>query len=203
MLLPLVILLPGCVSESACESERIDISDGETELGDLDFTVAELLAGLEGIRTFPASDDAGAPLSAELDIERGEGTAVFVDTTLVETRRAGIRLNVGQSFTFLSCEDVVEVPITFALTTADGSIAVEGEALARSEEWGDTSEGVGGVAFTHTVDRDVATLPAPPRGSAGAQVDAWFEGDHLEQASLSWVGTSKEALHFPPVQVNP
>ncbi|MES2640983.1 MAG: hypothetical protein V4850_15945 [Myxococcota bacterium] len=198
MFLLYVLALVGCqISEFHCETERIDIADDEADLGDLASTMEEILAGLEGVRTFPATNREGGLLTAELDVARGDGTAVFADATMVETTHLGLEvaLHHNDMGIIWICDDVVEVPVIYALTTTDGSIAVEGEALAEAVA---TAGAEDRVSFVAPIDLETATLPEPPALADGAELGAWYAGPDLDQASLAWVGTEKEALAFPP-----
>lgn len=198
----LVLALVGCVRPDIhCETVEIDVADDEADLGDLDFTVNEILARLEGVRTFPASDVLLQPLAAELELSRADGTAVFSDATLVGGRKGGIRFYHDDIYIHRECDDFVEVPITYTLTTADGSFAVHGETNARAAAFPNADGHLTGVSFTDPVDLIDATLPERPAPATGAQLDAFFAGADLESASVGWTGTLQEALRFPPAQV--
>lgn len=202
MFLLSVLALVGCqVSEFECETEKLDVADEGEVLDDLGVSVDELLAGMVGVRTFPASNRAGDPLPAELDVARGEGTAVFHDATMVEFTHLQAWPVQHDMDLAIICNDRVEVPITYALTTEDGSIAVEGAEFAQGTVLLDGGPAQGSIV--HHIDLDTATLPEPPAAANGALFEAHFRDGNLYEASLSWLDTEKAALVYPPVEASP
>ncbi|MDP2315359.1 MAG: hypothetical protein Q8P41_20850 [Pseudomonadota bacterium] len=190
--LPLLALL-GCFGSSSsphCETVEREVADDD-DLGDLPFTVADLVADVIGARTVPASDMNSAPIAAELAVERGEGAASFSDATETIERTARIGWGDNMMALDLMCEDSVEVPVEYSLTTDDGKVALDREATASGGfAFGDIGAGAN-VRIDDTVDLADATLPNPPDSATGVQVQISFLGPDLDGFSIAWRGGNR------------
>ena len=178
----LLILLLAC-GDDTCESERLSVGDTD-RLGDFDFTVADVLDTLSGARTVNATSADGG-VEAKITTERGEGSALFVDQTLV-SRLDADDVNPLYSDYELGpvCRDEVHVPVLVTLTAeALGiAIAVEGQALA---PW-PSPNGGNGVLVDVDMPLDTPTLPAPPADATAASITAMYGASELESLRLTW-----------------
>ncbi|MDP2307091.1 MAG: hypothetical protein Q8P18_13790 [Pseudomonadota bacterium] len=176
-----------------CVTDEREVADDEA-LGDLAFTVGDLTADLAGVRTFPVSLRDGTIVGAELSLARADVPALFLDKTWESHDVIRPGLFDSTNLMYVSCDDSVEVPFELALTTADGSVDIAGEADATDQRWGDTTQGVGGVSIDGAVGGDGLITPLGSGG--GAALNLAFDGPELFQVSLG--DASVPTLLFPP-----
>lgn len=180
----LMMIAGGCNSSPDCETVEFEVQDDEADLGAFDFTVAELLEGISGVRTLPASDYTGQPIAVELRVGRGEGKASFRDTT----REEGPRSPFGHNDMGWVCEeDTLVVPIVYELATSDGALAAAGAALAHATNGYEPSEPARLVQVTDTIEGE--------GGLEGAELSIQFWNDDVDHLFL---GSVEGELGYPP-----
>lgn len=129
----MLLLLFAChVTKQTCEVERIDVGDAE-QPGDLGVSASDVLAVVAITYDLPAALG-GAPTRFEYVGVRGEGSAVFLDTSVVVTERA---LGLAMEGLSLECADQLLVPVDAAVATSDGTLAASGTIGVATERFSD------------------------------------------------------------------
>ena len=191
----MLLLLFAChfLKQYDCVREEREVGDDDA-LGDLDFTLGELVADLAGTRTFPATVASGAVAAAELVLARAEDPAVFHDASWEEHTELMPGIFADYNMMYVECDDRLTVPFTVDLATSDGSADLAGELDAVTHGWGNTIQGVGGVSMFGRVE---AGTILPDTDGPGREVVVYFDGPELIRLE---VGTEAEAdIQFPPV----
>ncbi len=169
----MLLLLLACHIDSdfTCESEVREVADDEV-LGELGFTVADLVADVAGTRTVTMSymegdDPTDVTTDATLGITRGEEPAVFADVEMVESTSLQPGLYSDHNLIAVHCESSVRVPLDVSFATADEEVVVAG----------------------------VAELAAYP-GRAAEALDSWLMGTYDAEGVLvpEATGTSDGTL---------
>lgn len=199
----MLLLLLGCfgtTSRPTCDTVEVEVGDDDA-LGDLDFTVGDLVTAVTGVRTFPATLVSDSVVAAELALRRTAAPAVFFDATpgSQETPRIGF----GESTLMMDvmCEDAVSVPLELDLTTEDGSVDIVAEVDAEADDIGeDPGPGVDRVTMRHTLDPDVDVVPT--RGDTPGELRLDLEGAALSRLQVYWDVPDEEGsvLQYPPVE---
>jgi hypothetical protein len=182
-------LLAGChvTSRPGCDVVEREVADDDA-LGDLSFTVTDLVAAAAGTFTVDLRDAAAALHTTTVSTVRGEGPATFFDATYtsVETRRLGFgrdTLMIG-----VSCDDTVEVPMTIDVVSTDGAIDVSGDALA----WNERTEDPPLITVAREIDPATDVIP-PPEGDAEAgHIEVQYRDGALTSVSAWWDGKGGE-----------
>ncbi len=189
---PLLLLATGCGYHHSpgCETELSEVDDDDDDLGDIDFSAADVLADIAGRRTFPGSLTDGTVVTGELEVTRADGAAVFADRTPFDNKR--LRVGIGDSYqlNYVMCDDTLTVPVDVTFATEDGalSMALEGAAEASSQMHADDP--------ARHVRAGTVGDPAPhdPVASLG------FADDRLEYAQIRGADDDG-SFYFPAVEV--
>ncbi|MFN7143984.1 MAG: hypothetical protein ACK4YP_09425 [Myxococcota bacterium] len=197
----LVLLLLGCfgtISHSTCETVEVEVEEDDA-LGDLDFTVGDLVTAVTGVRTFPTSLADDTVVSAELVVTRADAPAVFFDATLGTSRSPRVGFGDATLGMAVICEDSVAVPMDLDLTTADGAVDLLAGVDATSDDLGDDpGPGVDTVTLRYTLDPEVDVVPR--RGDTPGELYVEFVGAALSRLQVAWdvPDESGVVLQFPP-----
>jgi hypothetical protein len=189
-------LTTGCqvTSRPACDVEARDVADDDP-LGDLAFTVADLVTAAAGASVVDLRDATGATHATTVEAIRGDEPATFLDATATRTETTRFGFGGDTSLIDVRCEDSVAVPMWLRVESADGAVAVEGDAVALN------LSDAAPVLVDITRDLDLATdiLP-PPEGDADeasiavqyrdgtlTSVSAWWDGENTEyEQAVEW-----------------
>ena len=109
-------------SRPACDVEARDVADDDT-LGDLAFTVADLVTAAAGASVVDLRDATGATHATTVEAVRGDEPATFLDATATSTETTRFGFGGDTSLIDVRCEDSVEVPMWLRVESADGAVA--------------------------------------------------------------------------------
>lgn len=188
-----LLLMFGCGRNHypTCEYETREVADDDAGLGDLPFTVSDLLALVVGTFDIPAVASIDSVTSVELHGSRGDGSAVFEDGT--EGDDVTPFFGIGDQYIDIGvvCDDRITVPVTLDVISNDGSFVIAGDATLMGESYGD-----GGVdANASGVVDDGGALSTSDAYALGS-LWAGFDGDGLYRLDIE-LGTG-ETLAAPP-----
>lgn len=183
----LLSLLTGCAvtHRPDCDVEVRDVADDES-LGDLSFTVEELVASTAGDFTADVRDVAGGTHPTVVSSVRGTGSAVFHDATPTSHDTKHFGFGSETLLIAVSCDDEVEVPMNLSLHSDDGAIVVDGDALA----WSDPGDPVQ-VTIARDLNPATEVLPPPTGAQTDGHVEVQYAGGALTTVS-GWWGANED-----------
>lgn len=199
----ILLLLAGCfgtTSRPTCDTVEVEVADDDP-LGDLDFTVGDLVAAVAGVRTFPATLVSDTVVAAELALARTDAPAIFFDATYGTEETPRIGFGEASLDIMMICEDAVSVPMELDLTTVDGSVDILADVAAEADDIGeDPGPGVDRVTMRHTLDPEVDVVPT--RGDTPGELWVELEGAALSRLQVYWDVPDEEGfvLQYPPVE---
>jgi len=187
----ITLILSGCVETvhwQECEVEERVVSDDEP-LGDVPFTVSELIAIVEGVHTVPLTAPDGTVHEAEIETLAVGAPATFWDGTIVAMQSEGGRRTLFPSYavslSYVECADRVEVPVELRAVTGDGALDVGGEAIASNA--GDF------VNVSRDLDLAQETLLPSVENLSDATIEAQYDATGLHFVSAWWSQESPRA----------
>ena len=172
-----------------CETETTSVEDDET-LGELGFTVDELLERIGGLRQIEASDAESVEHQLGVETTRAAGMAMFTKATPTDEETVGFGFGEATLQIAVVCEDRVEVPAEVSVVDEAGLVSILAAATLTIEavRSGNTAEP--GVSAT------LSTADVVPGWDGSGDVGLYmlYEGTSIADFSVGREGVSENLL---------
>lgn len=197
-----LLLLSGCIQvhRPSCETATRDLDEDE-RVAEIAVSAADLMTLMEGEFSFAGEWPDDGPVGGTTTVARGEGAAVGVESTRVDTVTKG-GFGFGQQVLTLDvqCVSSISVPVDLTLQTADGAVDIAVPGSAAVDDRAGLTDGVPEFMFagaTFTGD-SVAAIPAPADPGVTAGLELQFTPTAFDFVSLWWDGSDYQQIFEAP-----
>lgn len=197
-----LLLLIGCIQvhRPSCETTTRDVEEDE-RVAEIAVSAADLMTLMVGEFSFAGEWPDDGPVSGTTGVTRGEGAAMGVESTRVDTVTNG-GFGFGREVLLLDvqCVSSISVPVDITLQTTDGVVDIAVPGSATVDDRAGLNDGVPEFMFagaTFTGDA-VTAIPAPADPNAIAGLEMQFTPAAFDFVSLWWDGADYQQIFEAP-----